>query len=38
VEEEALNRFFRRLNKAMLDKAAVDKERGRLEKENADLR
>ncbi len=38
VEEEALSRFFRRLNKAVLDKAAVDKERGRLEKENADLR
>jgi len=39
VEEwDALNCFFRRFNKGVLDKAAIDKERLRLEKENADLR
>lgn len=37
-EWDALNCFFRRFNKAVLDKSAVDKERSRLEKENADLR
>lgn len=37
-EWDALNRFFRRFNKAVLDKGAIDKEKARLEKENADLR
>jgi hypothetical protein len=31
-------RFFKRYNKVVLDVAAVDRERGRLEQENADLR
>jgi hypothetical protein len=31
-------RFFKRYNKVVLDVAAVNKERSRLEKENADLR
>jgi hypothetical protein len=31
-------RFFKRYNKVVLDVAAVSKERGRLEQENADLR
>ncbi|GFR42629.1 hypothetical protein Agub_g3565, partial [Astrephomene gubernaculifera] len=39
VEEwDYLNRFFKRYNKALLDKAAIDKEKARLERENADLR
>ena len=39
VEEwDYLNRFFKRFNKALLDKTSIDKERSRLEKENADLR
>lgn len=39
VEEwDYLNRFFKRFNKALLDKTSIDKERTRLEKENADLR
>lgn len=39
VEEwDYLNRFFKRFNKALLDKTAIDKERMRLQKENADLR
>ncbi|KAL6760063.1 flagellar associated protein [Haematococcus lacustris] len=39
VEEwDYLNRFFRRYNKALLDKTAIDREKSRLEKENADLR
>jgi len=39
VEEwDYLNRFFRRFNKAVLDNACIDKEKARLEKENADLR
>ena len=39
VEEwDYLNRFFKRFNKALLDKTAIDKEKSRLEKENADLR
>mmetsp|Transcript_30030 Transcript_30030/g.66514 ORF Transcript_30030/g.66514 Transcript_30030/m.66514 type:complete len:550 (-) Transcript_30030:342-1991(-) len=39
VEEwDYLNRFFKRFNKALLDKTAIDKERTRLEKENSDLR
>eukprot|EP00798_Chlamydomonas_sp_ICE-L_P003323 gene3323-13354_t len=39
VEEwDYLNRFFKRYNKASLDKAAIDKERLRLQKENGDLR
>ncbi|KAF5833975.1 flagellar associated protein [Dunaliella salina] len=33
-----LTRFFRRFNKAVLDNACIDKEKARLEKENADLR
>ncbi|KAL3161027.1 Para-hydroxybenzoate--polyprenyltransferase, mitochondrial precursor (PHB:polyprenyltransferase) [Trebouxia sp. C0009 RCD-2024] len=37
-EWEYLNNFFKRYNKAFLDKAAVDKERARLAAENADLR
>jgi len=32
------HRFFRRFNKAVLDNACIDKEKARLEKENADLR
>jgi hypothetical protein len=32
------HRFLQRYNKVVLDVAAVDKERGRLEQENADLR
>jgi hypothetical protein len=32
------DRFFKRFNKAFLDKTAIDKEKGRLQKENADLR
>jgi len=32
------SRFFKRFNKALLDKTAIDKEKTRLEKENADLR
>lgn len=32
------HRFFKRFNKALLDKTAIDKERSRLQKENADLR
>lgn len=31
-------RFFKRYNNVVLDVAAVNKERGRLEQENADLR
>jgi dynein regulatory complex subunit 2 len=31
-------RFFKRFNRAALDRAAVDRERARLTKENADLR
>ena len=39
VEEwDYLNRFFKKFNKGMLDKCAIDKERQRLERENADLR
>lgn len=39
VEEwDYLNRFFKRFNKALLDKTSIEKERTRLEKENADLR
>ncbi|WIA15123.1 hypothetical protein OEZ85_001813 [Tetradesmus obliquus] len=39
VEEwDYLNRFFSRYNKVVLDVAAVDRERLRLEAENADLR
>ncbi|KAI8474613.1 MAG: flagellar associated protein [Monoraphidium minutum] len=39
VEEwDYLNRFFKRFNRALLDKAAVDREASRLTKENADLR
>lgn len=39
VEEwDYLNRFFKRYNKATLDKSAIDKERTRLQKENTDLR
>ncbi|MEW5310230.1 MAG: hypothetical protein WDW38_002047 [Sanguina aurantia] len=39
VEEwDYLNRFFKRTNKALLDKSAIDKEKARLERENADLR
>ncbi|KAG2424497.1 hypothetical protein HYH02_015167 [Chlamydomonas schloesseri] len=37
-EWDYLNRFFRRYNKALLDKTAIDKEKSRLERENADLR
>ncbi|GBF98175.1 hypothetical protein Rsub_10675 [Raphidocelis subcapitata] len=37
-EQEHLSRFFRRFNKALLDKAATDAERARLTKENEDLR
>ncbi|KAG2490043.1 hypothetical protein HYH03_011508 [Edaphochlamys debaryana] len=37
-EWDYLNRFFKRFNKSLLDKAAIDKERSRLERENADLR
>ncbi|DBA85017.1 TPA: Para-hydroxybenzoate--polyprenyltransferase, mitochondrial precursor (PHB:polyprenyltransferase), variant 2 [Trebouxia sp. C0005] len=37
-EWDYLNNFFKRFNKAFLDKAAVDKERARLAAENADLR
>ncbi|KXZ51819.1 hypothetical protein GPECTOR_11g26 [Gonium pectorale] len=37
-EWDYLNRFFKRYNKALLDKAAIDKEKARLERENADLR
>ncbi|DBA94555.1 hypothetical protein WJX77_004903 [Trebouxia sp. C0004] len=37
-EWDYLNNFFKRYNKAFLDKAAVDKERARLAAENADLR
>ena len=33
-----MRRFYRRYNKAMLDVAAVDRERARLGAENADLR
>ena len=32
------HRFFRRYNKALLDKTSIDREKERLEKENADLR
>jgi hypothetical protein len=32
------SRFFKRYNKALLDKASIDKERSRLKKENTDLR
>ncbi|KAF6253998.1 flagellar associated protein [Scenedesmus sp. NREL 46B-D3] len=39
VEEwDYLKRFFKRYNKVVLDVAAVDRERSRLEQENADLR
>uniref|UniRef100_A0A7R9W0W4 Dynein regulatory complex subunit 2 n=1 Tax=Chlamydomonas euryale TaxID=1486919 RepID=A0A7R9W0W4_9CHLO len=39
VEEwDYLNRFFKRFNKGLLDKCAIDKERTRLQKENTDLR
>lgn len=31
-------RFFKRYNKAVLDKTAIDREKARLEKENEDLR
>ncbi|PNW74416.1 hypothetical protein CHLRE_13g607750v5 [Chlamydomonas reinhardtii] len=37
-EWDYLNCFFRRYNKALLDKTAIDKEKSRLERENADLR
>ena len=32
------SRFFKRYNKVLLDKAAIDQEKARLEAENADLR
>jgi hypothetical protein len=39
VEEcEVLGNFFKRYNKALLDKAAIDREQTRLTKENEDLR
>lgn len=39
VEEwDYLNRFFRKFNKVVLDKAAIDKEKARLQRENDDLR
>ncbi|GIL71703.1 hypothetical protein Vretimale_863 [Volvox reticuliferus] len=37
-EWDYLNRFFKRYNKTLLDKTAIDKEKARLERENADLR
>jgi hypothetical protein len=33
-----LDRFFRKYNRALLGKLSIDQEKGRLEKENADLR
>ncbi|GMH33964.1 hypothetical protein BSKO_01798 [Bryopsis sp. KO-2023] len=39
VEEwDYLNNFFKKFNKVMLDKGAIDKERDRLKRENTDLR
>lgn len=39
IEEwDYLNNFFKKFNKAMLDKAAVDKEKARLQQENSELR
>jgi len=39
VEEwDYLNNFFKKFNKALVDKAAVDRERARLEAENGELR
>jgi hypothetical protein len=37
-EYEYLNRFFQRFNKVFLDQAAIERERGRLDQENEDLR
>lgn len=37
-EWDYLNRYFKKFNKALLDKSAIDKEKSRLERENADLR
>jgi peptidoglycan hydrolase CwlO-like protein len=38
AEHQALERFFKRYNKVLLDKAAIDQQKQRLEQENGDLR